>query len=76
MKLVKIQFTDSASEAKGFVALAKEGRVVCFADQTYEVAKPQLQILDRLHIPYRIVTEEGFDDVCHALRNSLASQAQ
>jgi len=75
MKLVKIQFADSASEAKGFVALAKEGRVVCFSDQTYEVAKPQLKILDRLRISYHILTEEGFDDVCHALRNSLAAQA-
>ncbi|MBI4027275.1 MAG: hypothetical protein HY360_19980 [Verrucomicrobia bacterium] len=72
--MVKIQFADRAREAEGFVALAKQGRVVCFSDDTYEIAKAHLKILDDLHISYQVASEDGFDDVCHALRNSLAAQ--
>jgi dTDP-4-dehydrorhamnose 3,5-epimerase-like enzyme len=76
MQMVKIRFTDATREAEGFVALAKQVHVVCFADDTYEIAKPHLKILDDLNIPYEVITEEGFDYVCHALRNSLAAQIQ
>jgi hypothetical protein len=74
MKMVRIKFTDAAQEAKGFVALAKRVRVMCFPDQTYEIAKPGLKILDELGIAYHVLTEEGFDRACHALRNSLAAK--
>ena len=74
--MVKIRFTDPSKEAEGFVALAKQVRVVCFADDTYEIAKSHLKILDDLNIPYEVITEEGFDHVCHALRNSLTAQVQ
>jgi hypothetical protein len=74
MKMVKIKFADSATEAKGFVALAKQVRVICFADKTYEIAKSGLKILDDLKIPYEVLREEGFDRAYHALRNPVASK--
>ena len=74
MQMVRIKFADAAKEAEGFLALARSVRVICFADDTYEIAKPGLKILDRLGIAYQIIAEEGFDRACHALRSSLASK--
>lgn len=74
MKMVKIKFVDAAKEAEGFVALAKRGRVICFADQSYEIAKSGLKILDQLGIAYEVLAEEGFDRACHALRNPVAAK--
>lgn len=74
MQMVRIRFPDSTKEAEGFVMLAKQVRVICFADNTYEIAKSHLKILDDRGIPYEIVMEEGFDRACHALRNSFAAQ--
>ncbi len=34
-------------------------RVVRFADETYEIAKSHLKILDDLDIPYEVITEGG-----------------
>jgi len=74
MQMVRIRFKDAAKAAEGFVALARRIRVICFADETYELAKSGLKILDDLGIAYEVIAEEGFDRACHALRNSLASQ--
>jgi len=74
MSMVRIKFTDPAREAEGFVALSKQARVVCFADSTYEVTETHLRILNDLNISYQIIASEGFDHVCQALRNSLATQ--
>jgi hypothetical protein len=70
MQMVRFKFAEEAREAEGMVALAKRVRVICFADDTYEIAKPSLRILDDLGIAYRVLVEEGFDGACHALRNS------
>ena len=70
MQMARFKFADEAREAEGMVALAKRVRVICFADDTYEIAKPGLKILDDLGIAYRVLAEEGFDGACHALRNS------
>ena len=74
MQMVKIRFGDPAKEAKGFVALAKNMRVICLANSTYEIAKSGLKILDDLGIDYEVLAEEGFDRACHALRNSPAAK--
>ena len=74
MQMVKIKFTDPATEAEGFVTLAKRVGVICFANRTYEIPKSALSILDEKSIAYEVVVEEGFDSVCNTLRNSLASQ--
>jgi len=70
--MVRFKFSDGSREAEGMVALAKRVKVICFADDTYEIAKPSLRILDDLGIAYQVLTEEGFDGACHALRNSTA----
>jgi hypothetical protein len=57
MQMVKIRFTNPAKEAEGFVALAKWVHVVCFDDDTYEIAKPNLKILDELDISYEVLSE-------------------
>lgn len=74
MQMVRIKFTDPAREAEGFVALAKRIRVICFADDTYEIARLGLKILDELGIAYQVLVEEGFDSAGHALRNPAASK--
>ena len=40
VQMVKIKFTDPAQEADGFLALSKRLSVICFPDQTYEIANP------------------------------------
>ncbi len=72
MQMVRIKFTDAASEAEGFVALAKRVKVICFSDNTYEFARSGLKLLDELGIAYDVLAEEGFDSACRALRNSAA----
>jgi hypothetical protein len=72
MQMVRIKFSDAASEAEGFVALAKRVKVICFSDNTYEIARSGLKLLDDLGIAYDVLAEEGFDSACHALRNSVA----
>jgi len=72
MQMVRIKFSDAASEAEGFVALAKRVKVICFSDNTYEFARSGLKLLDDLGIAYDVLAEEGFDSACHALRNTAA----
>ncbi|MGA2175726.1 MAG: hypothetical protein ABSH38_12165 [Verrucomicrobiota bacterium] len=72
MQMVRIKFSDAASEAEGFVALAKRVKVICFSDNTYEFARSGLKLLDDLGIAYDVLAEEGFDSACHALRNPAA----
>jgi hypothetical protein len=72
MQMVRIKFSDAASEAEGFVALAKRVKVICFSDNTYEFVRSGLKLLDELGIAYGILAEEGFDGACHALRNPVA----
>ena len=74
MQMVRIKFSDAASEAGGFVALVKRVKVICLPDNTYEFARSGLKLLDELGIAYNILAEEGFDGACHALRNSAASK--
>ena len=61
MQMVRIKFSETASEAVGFVALAKRVRVICFSDNTYEFVRSGLKLLDDLGIAYDILAEEGFD---------------
>lgn len=72
MQMVKIKFTDPARRAEWFVALAKRVRVICFADDIYEIPKTALSILGEAGIGYQVLAEEGFDRACRALRNPVA----
>jgi hypothetical protein len=72
MQMVRIKFSDAATEATGFVTLAKRVKVICFSDNSYEFTRSGLKLLDELGITYNIIAEEGFDSACHALRNSAA----
>jgi hypothetical protein len=74
VQMVKIKFADPAQEADGFLALSKRLSVICFPDQTYEIAKSGLSVLKELGIRYQVIAEEGFDRAYHALRNSPASK--
>jgi hypothetical protein len=72
--MVKIKFTDPAQEADGFLALSKRLNLLCFPDQTYEIAKSGLAVLKELGFGYQVIAEEGFDAAYQALRNSPASK--
>ena len=74
MMMVKFKFSDTSQESEGFLALAKRAKVICLKEQTYEVAKSALAILDEMGIAYTVIAEEGFDRACHSLRNSAASK--
>jgi hypothetical protein len=56
------------------VALAKRVKVICLADQSYQIAKSALSILKELGIDYEVLAEEGLDRACHSLRNSSTSK--
>jgi hypothetical protein len=72
MQMVRIKFSEAAKEADGFVTLAKRIKVICFADNTNEFARPGLKLLDDLGITCDILAKEGFDSACHPLRNPVA----
>jgi hypothetical protein len=56
-----MKFADPAREAEGFVALAKRTKVICFADNTYEIAKSSLTILEEIGLLGEVFVEELFD---------------
>jgi hypothetical protein len=60
MQMVRIKFSDTASEAQGFVTLAKRVKVMCFSDDGYEFARSGLRLLDELGIAYDVLAEKGF----------------
>jgi hypothetical protein len=72
MQMVRIKFSNAATEGEGFVALAKRVKVICFSDGTYEFARSGLKLLDDMGIAYELLAEEGFDSACHSLRNPVA----
>ena len=74
MIMARIRFTAGRREAEGFLALAKRTRVVSFDDDTYDVPKSALSVLDDLGIGYAILSEEGLDGVRLALRDTLTAQ--
>jgi hypothetical protein len=55
MQMARIRFSDVATEANGFVALAKRVKVICFSDNTYEFPRSALNVLDELGIAYEIL---------------------
>jgi hypothetical protein len=59
MQMVRIKFSNSASEAEGFVALAKRVKVICFSDNTYEFARSGLRLLDESGIAYDLARKSA-----------------
>jgi hypothetical protein len=74
MQMVKIQIPDKAECAKGFSALIRRGRVVCFRDNVFIVPEPALEVLKTLNVHYAELGRGGMDYAQKALRDSLAAQ--
>jgi hypothetical protein len=69
MSFVRIRISDPDREARGFVELAKRGRVICLPQHTYEVPKKHLKVLQEMRIPFVILKEESPIDALVSLRN-------
>ena len=74
MKMVKVRFANPADDAVGALALAKQFKVICLPEDTYEVPHQALKVLDRLNLRYVLLETEGFDHAIRALRNPAAPQ--
>jgi len=72
--MVKLRFKNQADDAAGALALAKQFKVICLPDDTYEVPDQALALLDTLRLPYVLLETEGFDHAIRALRNPAAPQ--
>jgi len=72
--MVKLRFKNQADDAAGALALAKQFKVICLPDDTYEVPDQALPLLDTLRLPYVLLETEGFDHAIRALRNPTAPQ--
>lgn len=72
--MVKLRFTNKSDDAAGFLALAREFKVICLPDDTYEVPDQAMTLLDTLHLPYVLLETEGFDHAIRTLRNPAAPQ--
>lgn len=76
MQMVKIQIPERADREKGFVEMARRGRIVCLPDNVFVVPEPALELLDSLGCDYVELGRGGLDYAEKALRDSLAAQAQ
>lgn len=76
MQMVKIQIPDRAESVKAFSALMRRGRVDCYADNTYVIPVPGLQLLQQLNVTYIELGRGGLDYAEKTLRDSSATPVQ
>jgi hypothetical protein len=76
MQMVKIQIPDAEECAKGFAALIRRGRVDCYADNTFIIPEPGLQVLQDLGIAFVELGRGGLDYAQKTLRDSSATPVQ
>jgi len=76
MQWIKIQIPDKAQSVKAFLEISRHGRIDCYADGTFMVPEPALQLLADLGITYQELGRGGMDYAEKTLRDTLASHAQ
>ncbi len=74
MRMIKIQISDKHERTKGFAALVRKGRVMCFRDNVFIIPEPGLEVLKSLGVHYVELGRGGMDYAQKALRDSLAAQ--
>jgi hypothetical protein len=76
MQWVKIQIPDKSESAKAMMAMARRGRIDCYADDVYMVPEPALELLKELGVTYQELGRGGFDYAQKTLRDTLAAHPQ
>ena len=74
MNMVEFKITQPDREAEGIVEIARRMRVTCLEGDRYLVAEGGLAVLDRLAIPYTILSREPFNYERHAIPHLAAAQ--
>lgn len=74
MNMVEFKITESSREAEGIVEIARRMRVTCLEGDRFLVAEGGLAVLDRLAIPYTIISREPFNYERHAIPHLVAAQ--
>ena len=73
MKHFRIQMNDQADRTRGFGALVREYRVVCYRDNQFVVPEAALSLLDEMGVSYSLLREEDPDLGPRAVRNPAAT---
>ena len=73
MKMVKIRFPDTDTEAETVVALGTKVRVFCRPGGIYELPATAIPLLNSLGHRYEVLGTEGFDHLVQALRDPIAA---
>jgi len=74
MNMVEFRISDPARESEGIVELSRRMRVTCLEGTRFLVAETGLAVLDRLSIPYDVLSREPFNYERHALPHLAAAQ--
>ena len=76
MEMVKIHIPDRAQSAKALLAMARHGRIDCYADGVYVVPEAVLGVLKGMGVSYQELGRGGPDYAEETLRDALAAHAQ
>jgi hypothetical protein len=71
--MVKIQIPSRDECARGFAALIRRGRVDCYADNTFIIPEPGLQVLQEIGVSYIELGRGGLDYAQKTLRELSAT---
>jgi hypothetical protein len=74
MRMIKIQIPDKEERTKGFAALVRRGRVMCFRDNVFIIPEPGLDVLKSLGVHYLELGRGGLDYAQKAIRDTFAAQ--
>jgi hypothetical protein len=76
MQMVKIQIPNSQECSRAFATLIRRGRVDCYADNTFVIPEPGLEVLRQMGISYVELGRGGLDYAQKTLRDSSAAPVQ
>jgi hypothetical protein len=74
MNMVEFKIAQPQREAEGIVEIARRMRITCLEGDRFLVAEAGLDVLDRLTIPYTILSREPFNYERHAIPHLVAAQ--
>ena len=61
MNMVEFRITERARESEGILEIGRRMRVSCLEGNRFLVVEEGLAVLDRLGIPYTVLTREPFN---------------
>ncbi len=74
MNMVEFKISQPDRESEGIIEIARRMRVTCLEGERFLVAESGLAMLDRLGIPYAVLSHEPFNYERHAKPHLAAAQ--